>query len=422
MAQRRPHIVIVVVNLPAERDRRVVRQCQALESAGYRVSVICPRGPQRPRTLPGTVATRIRSFPQPPAGRWTLSFAAEFVWDLVAVTAHLLALMLRDRVDAVQVRNQADVFWPLALLLRAAGRPFVFDHHGLSPELYECETDRPRPMVLRILRLLEKLSWRCASAVISTNESYRELAITRGGCAPDRVVAVRDAPTLAEGRHDGIPAPRGAGEQERHTLVHLGVISPQDHVEAVVLTAERLVHLRGRDDWRVVVAGDGESLPQLRRLADERDLADVVTFTGRLEADEVGALLRSATIAVQPDPPTRMAQLSTMAKTVEYVARGLPVVAVDMPETRRTAGEAARYVRTGDPDELAKAVDQLLADSGARAEMQRVARSRFATELAWDHQVKAYLELWRRLMPATPAAPAVTATEESVAADRRGRG
>ncbi len=250
--------------------------------------------------------------------------------------------MLRDRVDALQVCNPPDVFWPLALLLRAAGRPFVFDHHDLSPELYECKTDRPRPTVLRILRLFEKLSWRCASAVISTNESYRELAIARGGCAPDRVVVVRNGPTLAEVRHDGIPAPRATGEKERLNVVYLGVINPQDHVEAVVLTAERLVHLRGRDDWRVVVAGDGDSLPELRRLADERDLADVVTFTGWLEADEVGALLRSATIAVQPDPPTRMAQLSTMAKTVEYVARGLPVVAVDMLETRRTAGDAAR--------------------------------------------------------------------------------
>ncbi|MGA3539750.1 glycosyltransferase family 4 protein [Micromonosporaceae bacterium DT194] len=419
MAQRRPHIVIAVVNLPAERDRRVIRECQALESAGYRVSVICPRGPQRPATLPGTVATRIHSFPQPLAGSGVLSFAAEFAWALIAVTARLLALLVRDRVDAVQVCNPPDVFWPLALLLRAAGRPFVFDHHDLSPELYECKTDRPRPTVLWILRLFEKLSWRCASAVISTNESYRELAVDRGGCAPERVVVVRNGPTLAEVRHDGIPAPRAAGEKERFTVVYLGVINPQDHVEAVVLTAERLVHLRGRDDWRVVVAGDGDSLPRLRELADEHDLTDLVTFTGWLEADEVGALLRTATIAVQPDPPTRMAQLSTMAKTVEYVARGLPVVAVDMLETRRTAGGAAHYVPTGDPDELAKAIDQLLADSETRTDMQRVARARFETELAWDHQVKAYLALWRRLLPGAPSAStAESPAQEPVATDR----
>jgi glycosyltransferase involved in cell wall biosynthesis len=418
MVDTRRHVVIAVVNLPAERDRRVIRECQALEAAGYRVSVICPRGPRRLRTLPGTASTRIRSFAQPLAGSGVLSFAAEFAWALIAVTVRLVGMMLRDRVDAVQVCNPPDVFWPVALLMRALGRPFVFDHHDLSPELYECKTDRPRRGVLRILRMFEKLSWRCASAVVSTNESYRELAISRGGCAPERVVVVRNGPTLAEvgprsvASPDSVPGPRSvpgradaggtaeAGDREAHrqTIVYLGVINPQDHVDSAVLAAERLVGLRGADDWRLVVAGDGECLPQLRQLVAERGLEDVVRFAGWLEADEVDSLLRSASIAIQPDPPSRMAELSTMAKTVEYVARGLPVVAVDLLETRRTAGAAASYVPNGTPDELAKALDQLLGDERARDAMRAVARHRFTAELAWDHQVESYIRLWDQLL------------------------
>ncbi|MBO4205222.1 glycosyltransferase family 4 protein [Micromonospora echinofusca] len=417
MADRQPHVVIVVVNLPAERDRRVIRECRALESAGYRATVICPRGPARPTVLPGTAGTAIRSFPQPLAGTGVLSFALEFAWALTAVAVRLLALMLRTRVDAVQVCNPPDIFWPLALLVRAVGRPFVFDHHDLSPELYECKTDRPHPAVLRILRLCERLSWRCASAVVATNESYRQLAVTRGGCHPDRVVVVRNGPTLAEvgsgppahAEPAGlIPSPRAESGPVRRTIVYLGVINPQDHVETAVLAAEELARRRGRTDWRLVVAGDGESLPELRRLSAERGIDDVVEFTGWLEADEVDGLLRTATLAVQPDPPTRMAQLSTMAKTVEYVARGLPVVAVDLLETRRTAGEAARYVPNGTPDELAGALDTLLDDAPTRAEMSRVARDRFTDSLAWDHQERAYLALWQRLLTGTAAAPTTT--------------
>ncbi|MFD0821691.1 glycosyltransferase, partial [Micromonospora zhanjiangensis] len=211
MADRRQHVVIIVVNLPAERDRRVIRECQALEAAGYRVSVICPRGPRGLTRLPGTTATRIRSFPQPLAGAGVLSFAAEFGWALLAVTGRLIGIMLRDRVDGVQACNPPDVFWVVGLVVRALGRPFVFDHHDLSPELYQCKTDRPRRSVLAVLRLLERLSWRCASAVVATNESYRELAINRGGCDPDRVVVVRNGPTLAEVGAVGstVPAPRG---------------------------------------------------------------------------------------------------------------------------------------------------------------------------------------------------------------------
>ncbi|WP_407566880.1 glycosyltransferase family 4 protein [Polymorphospora sp. A560] len=419
MADRRPHVVIVVVNLPVERDRRVIRECRALEAAGYRVTVICPRGPQKLRVLPGT-ETQIRSFPQPLAGSGVLSFAAEFAWALIAVTTRLLGVMARTRVDAVQACNPPDVFWTIALLMRLLRRPFVFDHHDLSPELYECKTENPRPVVLRILKLMERLSWRCASAVVSTNESYRELAISRGGCDPDDVVVVRNGPTLAEVGAAGIPAQRtgepatAPGDDDRQVVVYLGVINPQDHVDAAVLAAERLVDLRGRGDWRLVVAGDGDSLPGLRQLVTERGLDDVVRFTGWLEADEVDALLRSASIAIQPDPPTRMADLSTMAKTVEYVARGLPVVAVDLLETRRTAEGAATYVPTGSPDELAKALDQLLSDEEARSAMRTVARRRFTELLAWDHQARAYIRLWDRLLrprptgssPAPPMDPA----------------
>ncbi|MDG4828831.1 glycosyltransferase family 4 protein [Solwaraspora sp. WMMD1047] len=422
MPDRPPHVVIVVVNLPAERDRRVIRQCRALEEAGYRVTVICPRGSGDPGVLPGTERTAVRPFRQPFAGSGVLSFAAEFAWALVAVTGRLLALMLRTRVDAVQTCNPPDVFWIVGLLLRAAGRPFVFDHHDLSPELYECKTDRPRRGVLRLLRIFEKLSWRCASAVIATNQSYRDLAISRGGCDPDRVVVVRNGPTLAEvGGPPGTsppaarqnPAPRQnpahrpasawRGSTPPQTIVYLGVINEQDRVDLAVLAAERLVELRGDADWRLVVAGDGECLPPLRRLTEDRGLTDVVRFTGWLEPDQVNSLLHSASIALQPDPPTRMAELSTMAKTVEYLGRGLPVVAVDLLETRRTAGAAASYVPTGSPDELAAELDRLLDDPDRRAGMRDIARRRFADQLAWDHQARSYIDLWNRLIrPDTP--------------------
>lgn len=414
MVDESPHIVIVVVNLPVERDRRVIRECQALEAAGYRVSVICPRGPDRPRLVPGTRTSRIRSFPQPLAGSGLLSFAAEFAWALTAVTARLVGIMARERVDAVQACNPPDIFWIPGLLMRLLGRPFVFDHHDLSPELYECKTGRPNPVALRILRLLEKASWRSASAVVSTNESYRDLAISRGGCDPDRVVVVRNGPTIAEVDTTGIdsdpiggPAALGGPDASRppeltgrtKRIVYLGVINPQDNVEVAVLAAERLVALRGADDWQLSIAGDGDCLPGLRRLAAERGLTDVVRFTGWLDAAEVDTLLRSATLAIQPDAPTRMAELSTMAKTVEYVARGVPVVAVDLLETRRTAGSAASYLPTGGPDEFAKALDQLLDDAPARNAMRVAGRRRFVERLAWDHQVRSYIRLWNQLLP-----------------------
>jgi glycosyltransferase involved in cell wall biosynthesis len=95
-----------------------------------------------------------------------------------------------------------------------------------------------------------------------------------------------------------------------------------------------------------------------------------------------------------------------MAKTVEYMARGLPVVAVDLLETRRTAGHAGCYVPTGTPDEFAKAIDGLLDDEVGLAAMRSIATERFASILAWEHQAEAYVRTWRSLVP-LPAAPAL---------------
>jgi glycosyltransferase involved in cell wall biosynthesis len=406
-------VVIVVVNLPVERDRRVIRECQALEAAGYRVTVICPRGEQELRTVPGTEAA-IRSFRQPMAGNGVASFFAEFSWSLTAVTWQLLRLLVTDRVAAVQVCNPPDIFWPLALLLRATGRRWVFDHHDLCPELYECKTERPRPAIVAVLRFFERLSMRCATAVISTNESYREVALRRGGCPPEKVTVVRNGP-----RHDEVGR-SGPGTDSSDTprpgvkrIVYLGVINEQDRVDLAVLAAEELAALRGRAGWELVVAGDGERLADLRQLVEERGLGDLVRFTGWLGADRVDALLAGATIGIQPDPYTDMANLSTMAKTVEYLARGVPVVAADLLETRRSAADAGSYVRDATPEEFAAALDHLLDDEESLAAMRKSALGRFETMLAWEHQAQAYIGLWRRLVPMATAGtlPAKNGTE-----------
>jgi glycosyltransferase involved in cell wall biosynthesis len=169
-------------------------------------------------------------------------------------------------------------------------------------------------------------------------------------------------------------------------------------VEGAVLAAGELTRLRGRDDWRMVLAGDGETAEGLRRLTAERGLEDVVEFTGWLDGAQVDELLRDATVALQPDLPTRMNQLSTMAKTVEYLGRGVPVVAVDMTETRRSVGDAGLYVAAGEPAEFAKAIDTLLDDPEMRERMRATGLARFDEFLSWEHQADGYVAVWRRLL------------------------
>ena len=407
MNSRRPHITILIANLPAERDRRVIRECLTLEAAGYEVTVIAPRGDRTLRVLPGSRGTRLRPYPVFVYGSGVLSYALEFVWSLTCIAVRLLGEVFSGRAHAVQVCNPPDVYWPLALLIRALGRPWVFDHHDLCPEIYVTRSGgKPNRWALRMLEAMEWLTLRTATAVIGTNESFRDNAVRRGVRA-DKVAVVRNGPAL-----DEIAAPADDAVPEADArLVYLGVLGPQDNVEGAVLAAEELAGRRGRDGWRLTIAGDGESMPALVKLVAERGLGDLVEFTGWLDTPAVDALLRTATVAIQPDLPTKMNDLSTMAKTVEYLGRGVPVVAADLTETRRTAAEAAVYVPNGTPAEFAQAIDELLADPTRRAHMRQVGLARFRERLAWEHQAQAYLSVWHRLLKGRgepAAAPTLT--------------
>jgi glycosyltransferase involved in cell wall biosynthesis len=395
---RRTHIAILIANLPAERDRRVIRECLTLERAGYQVTVIAPRGEPGLRVLPGSRDTRLRPYPVPVLGSGVLTYAFEFAWSFAWIAVRLLGEVVRGRAHAVQVCNPPDVYWPLALLFRALRRPWVFDHHDLCPEVYATRAGgRPNRMVSRVLVMLEWLTLRTASAVIATNESFRENA-RRRGVPEHRITVVRNGPAAEEiAAREGTPA----GSADRpHRIVYLGVLGRQDNVEAAVLAADLLAGRRGRTGWRLTIAGDGEMMPALTKLVADRGLADLVEFTGWLDGRQVDGMLRTATIAIQPDAPTRMNHLSTMAKTVEYLGRGVPVVAADLVETRRSAGSAAAYVPNGTPEEFAAVLDELLSDPARRERMRVVGLLRFAEQLSWERQAGGYRSVWQSLLGA----------------------
>lgn len=391
-----PHVTILIANLPAERDRRVIRECLTLEEKGFDVTVIAPRGKKGLRTLPGSRNTRLRPYPVVVYGGGVLSFAFEFLWSFACIAVRLAGEIFAGRAHAVQVCNPPDVYWPLAILMRAIGRPWVFDHHDLCPEVYAARVGTPNKWVMRTLTAMEWLTLRTATEVVATNESFKENAIRRG-VRPEKVTVVRNGPAAREIATQPGPAP-GEPSDAAHQVVYLGVFGPQDNVEGAVLAAEELTRRRGRDGWRLVLAGDGETMPALRKLSTERGLDDVVTFTGWLDGTAVDALLRDATVAIQPDLPTRMNDLSTMAKTVEYVGRGVPVVAANLTETRRTLGDAGEYVPNGTPAEFAEAIDALLDDPDRRLQMRKLGRDRFQSLLSWEHQSGPYAAVFQRLL------------------------
>jgi glycosyltransferase involved in cell wall biosynthesis len=121
-----------------------------------------------------------------------------------------------------------------------------------------------------------------------------------------------------------------------------------------------------------------------------------VTFTGWLAAERVPDVLATADICVDPVPASDVNQRSTMTKISEYLALGKPVVAYDLLETHRTAGDAALLVRPGDVDAFAAAIAGLARDPARRRRLVYEGRRR-AAELTWEQSEPSLLEVYREL-------------------------
>jgi glycosyltransferase involved in cell wall biosynthesis len=391
-------VLISVQNLPVPFDRRVWLECQALISDGYQVSVVCPKGHGDPAHQVINTVELYKYRPYAPGGS-KLSFVTEYAYSFLATAWLTLKARRSGRFGVFQACNPPDIFWPIALALRALdGTRFVFDHHDLCPELYESRfPDGPR-MPYKLLRALERRTHRTADHVISTNESYRDVAVTRSGKPAAEVTVVRSGPD-PERLWRGEPRPE-LRRGRRFLAAYIGVMGPQDGVDIVVRAADIVVHEFGRDDIAFTLIGSGDCFDDLVAMRDELGLAGHVEFTGRAPDELVAQIMSTADVGLSPDPKNPLNDVSTMNKTMEYMAYELPVVAFDLRETRVSAGDAAVYVTPNDVCEYAGAIVAVMDGESARARMAKLGRARVEQELAWSRQQRAYLGVYQDLIAA----------------------
>jgi glycosyltransferase involved in cell wall biosynthesis len=392
---RPPRALIIVQNLPVPFDRRVWLECQTLRSAGWEVAVVCPKGPADPSfaVMEGVELYKYKPYS---AKAGTCSFLAEYAYSFLATLFLALRAARKGRFDVVQACNPPDIFWPIGVLFRVVqGSRFVFDHHDLCPELYKSRFPGGISAAHQGLLWLERRTARSADHVIATNGSYRSMDIERHGLHPAKVTVVRtgpDASRLKRGEAD--PSLRRGRD---HLVAYIGVMGPQDSVDVVLEVADLIVHQMGREDISFTLMGSGDCFEELVCLRDRLGLSGYVELTGRVPDSVVAAVLSTADLGISPDRKNPLNDVSTMNKTMEYMAFGLPVVAFDLAETRVSAGEAGAYATPNEIPEMAKLVVELLDDDQRRLAMGKVARARVEGELAWQHQAERYLAVYQSL-------------------------
>lgn len=388
-------VLIIVENLPVPFDRRVWQEARALRDAGASVSIISPVGKGHEAREEILEGIHIYRHTLPVEAHGALGYLFEYGAALFHQTRLAWKIHFRHGIDVIHACNPPDLIFLVALPFKLMGKPMIFDHHDINPELYEAKFNT-RGFFWYFLRLAEWLTFKTAGVVISTNGSYRQIALTRGGKANKDVFVVRSGPDLTRLR---AVKPNPDLRRGRTFLVgYVGVMGEQEGVDLLLSAVHHLIKVKQRNDIQFVLVGSGPQLGLLQNFCSELGLEGHVTFTGRVPDQTLFAVLSTADVCVNPDRVNPMNDKSTMNKILEYMAFAKPVVQFDVTEGRVSAQGASLYAKANDPVDFADKVEELLADEAKRVSMGQLGRTRVEEELAWHHEVPNLISAYQRAL------------------------
>lgn len=386
LSRRRRRALIIVENLPVPFDRRVWQQAKALKESGLAISVICPKRGSYQKSHDIIDGIEVFRHPLPEArSAWgyPIEYGSALFWQFTLAAR----IYLTRGFDVIHACNPPDLIFLVAAPFKLLGVRFIFDHHDLCPELGETKfgTGRKAAAARKILHILERATFHLADASIATNNSYRNVAIQRGGMRPDRVYVVRSAPD--QDKWQPVEVDQSLRSKARFLVGYVGVMGSQEGLSNLLAAVSEIVYGRGRRDIRFILIGDGPERTNLEREARSLGISEWVEFTGRVPDADLIRMLSSCDICVNADLATSFNDLSSMNKIVEYMALGKPIVQVDLTEGRFTAMDAALCAAADDPVDFAVKILELLNDKDRMRRMGAAGRRRLDEALAWKHQV-----------------------------------
>lgn len=374
-----------------------MQEATTLVEAGYQVSVICPKAKGYEAKYECNKGIHIHRYPLPFEADGAIGYLIEY--SLALFWQFILAwkILLTRGFDVIHACNPPDNIFLIGLFFKFLGKKFLFDHHDINPELYLAKFSR-KDFFYKLMLLCERLTFKCADVSIATNESYRKIAIERGGMDTEKVFIVRSGPNLE--RLEIMPPRQELKKGRKYLVGYVGVMGKQEGIDYLLQAARHIVNNLQRTDIHFGLVGGGTELEPLKECANELGISDFVTFTGRVSDKEMLEMLNTADICVNPDVANEMNDKSTMNKIMEYMALSKPIVQFDLTEGRFSAQDASLYAKKNDFVDMANKIVELLDDPARRKKMGEFGRSRVENELEWKYEapklLAAYDTLWAK--------------------------
>jgi glycosyltransferase involved in cell wall biosynthesis len=382
-------------------DFRVWREALSLRDAGYEVIVLSPKGKGAQEGYEFLDGVHIYRHPAAKEGNGYFGYVREYAYALFWEFLYSWWIYLRRGFHVIQGCNPPDDIFLVALPFKLFGVKYIFDHHDVNPELYLSKYGK-KDLFYKVQLWLERGTFHCSDVVISTNNSYREIAMTRGGIAAENIFVVRNGPSPETLK--AVPPNPARKHGKRHLVGYVGVMNIQDGLDILLDVASRIKDL-GHRDIHFTCVGTGPELPRLRKMTLDKQLEDMVTFTGYVSDAELVEILSTADVCVNPDKPCEMNSKSTMIKIMEYMALGKAIVQFEGTEGRFSAQEASLYSDGSDRvADFAEKILWLLDHPEERERMGQFGRGRIEKELAWEYSVQNLLAAYQKALSQMPSA------------------
>jgi glycosyltransferase involved in cell wall biosynthesis len=370
-------------------DSRVRREAEALVDRGDSVDVISlgKVGEERTRVLHGVTVI------QPLAGRYRGprpgKYLVNYLLFFAAASLRLAMLHLKDPYQVVQVHTMPDFMVFAAIIPKLLGARVILDVHDLMPELYQSKFRLPeRHWLIRFIRWVERTSIGFADRAIAVNKPHLEALVHHGN--PDRkfiiLLNLPDPKVFGPNRRL-----HHAGKNCGFKMIYHGMVAERYGLGIVLQAIASLrEEIRGLS---LLVAGEGDGLPDLVELAGELGLSDCVEFRGFVPLEDLVPTLLDADVGVVPLLLDSFTKYVLPVKLLEYVALGTPAICARTQTIEEYFDDSmVQYFTPGDAGELANCIRLLYGDPEKRERLGANA-DRFNGEHAWEQEKHIYYEM-----------------------------
>lgn len=293
----------------------------------------------------------------------------------------LFLFLIFSRFDVVH-SNDLDTLLACYWAAKIKRKKLVYDTHEYFTEVPELVN---RPKIQKIWEKIEESIFLHLKQVITVNESIADLYFKKYGIKP---AVLRNVP---EPIQQFISKPK---PNDKFTIVLQGNgINVDRGAEEMVLAMELLKNAQ------LHIIGQGDVIDVLKKMVNDLNLKDRVTFFGRLPYNEMMAITQQADLGVTLDKSTNINYLYSLPnKLFDYIQAGIPVLSSALPEIERIirSYQCGITIQNVSPDEIAQAISELQ-NNPLQLEVMKANAIKAAQELHWENEKKVLLGIYQSL-------------------------